>query len=51
MLPVIADTSPIRYLVQIGHIDPLHSLFETVSLPTEVAHELGEPSAPLAVRA
>jgi predicted nucleic acid-binding protein len=51
MLLVIADTSPIRYLVQIGHIDLLHSLFETVSIPTEVARELGDPSAPLTVRA
>jgi predicted nucleic acid-binding protein len=46
MLLVIADTSPIRYLVQIGHIDLLHSLFQTVSIPTGVAGELSDPSAP-----
>jgi predicted nucleic acid-binding protein len=27
MLLVIADTSPIRYLVLVGHIDLLHRLF------------------------
>lgn len=51
MLLVIADTSPIRYLVQIGHVDLLYLLFEAVSIPTEVASELGAPSAPLAVQA
>jgi predicted nucleic acid-binding protein len=50
-LLVIADTSPIRYLVQIGHIDLLHGLFAAVSIPTEVARELGDPSAPPAVQA
>lgn len=51
MLLVIADTSPIRYLVKIGHIDLLHSLFQTASIPAEVARELGDPSAPPAVQA
>jgi predicted nucleic acid-binding protein len=51
MLLVIADTSPIRYLVQIGHIDLLHSLFQSVSIPTDVARELSDPSAPSAVQA
>ena len=51
MLLVIADTSPIRYLVQIGHIDLLHSIFETVTIPAEVAAELRDPSAPHAVQA
>jgi predicted nucleic acid-binding protein len=50
MLLVIADTSPIRYLVQIGHIDLLHNLFHTVTIPTEVARELMDPSAPMAVQ-
>lgn len=48
---VIADTSPIRYLIQIGHIDLLHRLFATVTIPVEVARELGDPSAPHAVQA
>lgn len=51
MLLVIADTSPIRYLIQIGHINLLHSLFQAVSIPTEVARELSDPSAPPAVQA
>lgn len=51
MLLVIADTSPIRYLVQIGHGELLHMLFEAVSIPTEVARELSDPSAPPAVKA
>lgn len=51
VLVVIADTSPIRYLVQIGHIDLLHRLFAAVTIPTEVARELGDPSAPPAVQA
>lgn len=51
MVLVIADTSPIRYLVQIGHIDLLHRLFAAVSIPTEVARELGDPPAPAAVQA
>jgi predicted nucleic acid-binding protein len=51
LLLVIADTSPIRYLVQIGHIELLHSLFQAVSIPTEVARELGDPSAPPPVQA
>lgn len=51
MLLVIADTSPIRYLVRIGEIDLLHRLFKTVSIPTEVAEELRDPSAPSAVQA
>jgi predicted nucleic acid-binding protein len=51
MLVVIADTSPIRYLIQVGHIDVLHHLFSAVSIPTEVALELADPSAPATVRA
>jgi predicted nucleic acid-binding protein len=47
---VVADTSPIRYLVQIGHIDLLPNLFETIFLPSVVADELRHPSAPPAVR-
>jgi len=50
MLLVIADTSPIRYLVQIGQIDLLCQLFEKVSIPIEVAEELRHPSAPSAVQ-
>jgi predicted nucleic acid-binding protein len=37
---VIADTSPINYLILIGHIDILPSLFEKVILPSVVRDEL-----------
>jgi predicted nucleic acid-binding protein len=50
MLLVVADTSPIRYLVQIGHIDLLPRLFEKLLVPGIVADELRHPSAPQAVR-
>jgi len=50
MLLVVADTSPIRYLVQIGHIDLLPRLFEKVLIPGVVADELRHPSAPQAVQ-
>ena len=47
---VVADTSPLRYLVQIGQIDLLPPIFEKISLPLVVADELRHPSAPPAVR-
>ena len=46
---VIADTSPINYLLLIGQIDILPALFEKVILPVAVWEELGHPKAPLAV--
>jgi predicted nucleic acid-binding protein len=49
MLLVVADTSPVRYLVQIGLIELLARLFEEIKLPSIV--ELRHPSAPAAVRA
>ena len=45
---VIADTSPINYLLLIGHILP--ALFGKVILPTAVWDELKHPKAPLVVR-
>jgi len=50
MLVVIADTSPVRYLVQIGQIHLLAELFEKIMLPSVVAGELSHPSAPAAVQ-
>jgi predicted nucleic acid-binding protein len=47
---VIADTSPINYLLLIGHIDILPALFGKVILPTAVWDELKHPKAPLVVR-
>ena len=47
---VIADTSPINYLLLIGHIDILPALFDKVILPAAVRDELKHPKAPLVVR-
>jgi len=51
MLLVVTDTSPVRYLVQIGQIELLARLFAEITLPSTVAEELRHPSAPTAVRA
>lgn len=50
MRPVVADTSPIRYLIQIAQLDLLSRLFEKILMPSVVADELCHPSAPPAVR-
>lgn len=50
MLLVVADTSPVRYLVQISQVHLLALLFEKVILPSVVADELRHPSAPPAVQ-
>lgn len=47
---VIADTSPINYLIQIHQIDILPLLFERVALPCTVQDELAHVLAPLPVR-
>ena len=48
---VIADTSPISYLVSISEIDILPKLYGRVLVPPSVADELRHPHAPEAVRA
>jgi predicted nucleic acid-binding protein len=47
---VVADTSPIFYLLSIGHIDLLPRLFGTVFVPDAVHKELCHPAAPPVVR-
>ena len=47
---VIADTGPINYLILIGNIDLLPTLFEKVILPSAVQAELTDPDAPPSVR-
>ena len=37
---VVADTSPLNYLVLIGHVDILSALFERVFVPAIVRDEL-----------
>ena len=51
MLLVVADTGPVRYLVEIGHIGILPQLFERIFIPSLVYEELRHPSAPAPVRA
>lgn len=47
---VVADTSPLFYLLSIGHIELLPQLFGTVVIPDAVNHELCHPAAPRLVR-
>lgn len=47
---VVADTSPLDYLVLIGHVDVLQRLFGRVIVPSGVATELADPGSPPAVR-
>jgi predicted nucleic acid-binding protein len=47
---VVADTSPINYLLLIGHIDILPRLYQRVIIPTAVAVELSDTEAPALVR-
>jgi predicted nucleic acid-binding protein len=47
---VVADTSPIHYLVLIGEVEILPALFEKIVIPTAVRAELAHAGAPEAVR-
>lgn len=48
---VVADTTPLNYLVLIGEIELLPALYLSVLIPQEVHSELQRPKTPLAVRA
>ncbi len=47
---IIADTSPINYLVLIGEIDLLEALYGRVLIPPSVKEELTRLASPQAVR-
>jgi predicted nucleic acid-binding protein len=47
---VVADTSPIFYLLSTGHIDLLPRLFKKVIVPDAVHKELCHPTAPTVLR-
>ena len=47
---VVADTSPINYLILIGEIDLLQRLYKRVLIPPAVFAELTHPRAPAPVR-
>ena len=51
MILVVADTSPLNYLVQIGCQEILPSLYERVLVPEAVIAELEHPLTPAVVRA
>lgn len=46
---VVADTSPLNYLIQIGCESLLPELYTRVIVPAAVLAELGDPSAPSVV--
>jgi predicted nucleic acid-binding protein len=46
---VVSDTSPLNYLVLIGHVDVLPALFDRVVTPPAVVAELLHPGSPTPV--
>lgn len=48
---VVADATPLNYLVLIGQIELLSALYRTVLIPQEVHRELQQPGTPPTVRA
>ena len=51
MPPIVADTTPLNYLVLIDAIDILPRLYGSVLIPPSVLSELSDPLAPSQVRA
>jgi predicted nucleic acid-binding protein len=47
---VVADSSPLIVLIQIGHVNALPGLFGQATIPPEVGAELRHPSRPQVVR-
>lgn len=45
-MTAVADTSPLCYLVLIGHVELLPALFDSILIPQAVANELSRPSVP-----
>ncbi len=46
---VVADTSPLNYLIQVGCESLLPALYKRVLIPVAVLEELGDPAAPAVV--
>jgi predicted nucleic acid-binding protein len=46
MTVVIADTSPLNYLLLIGEVSALPKLYGQIVIPKEVMAELSDPAAP-----
>lgn len=47
---VISNTTPLRYLIEIGHTDVLPALFGQVVIPQAVFDELHDPKTPQQVK-
>lgn len=47
---VVADATPLHYLVLIGEIDLLRQLYGSVAIPAAVIEELSAPQTPIEVR-
>jgi predicted nucleic acid-binding protein len=47
---VIADTSPLNYLIRLGHPDVLREIYGRVLVPHAVLMEMQHPEAPIEVR-
>ena len=47
---VVADTSPLNYLILLGHPDVLHKIYGRVLVPRAVLIEMQHPEAPSEVR-
>jgi predicted nucleic acid-binding protein len=43
---IVSNTSPINYLILIGHIDLLPQMFQQIIVPQAVYNELSDPKAP-----
>jgi predicted nucleic acid-binding protein len=50
-LIVVADTTPLNYLILMGRVEILNLLYGRVLIPDAVLQEILAPRAPLAVRA
>ena len=48
---VVADTTPLNYLILIEQVEVLHQLFDEVMIPEAVLTELRHPKAPASVTA
>ena len=47
---VVADTSPLNYLIRLGHPNVLHKIYGRVLVPRAVLIEMQHPEAPTEVR-
>lgn len=47
---IVSDTSPINYLILIGHINLLYELFQEIVIPQAVYIELADLEAPKPVQ-